>query len=48
MTAGATVERWLDHRYARVLDGTMRRPALVVGVAALVFILFDRGASATR
>lgn len=31
------LERWLDHRYARVLAATMRRPALVVGVAVAVF-----------
>ena len=31
------LERWLDHRYARVLRATLRRPALVVGAAVAVF-----------
>lgn len=31
------LERWLDSRYARILPGTIRRPALVVGVAVAVF-----------
>lgn len=31
------LERWMDHRYARVLAATMRRPALVVGAAVAVF-----------
>lgn len=31
------LEHWLDHHYARVLAATMRRPALVVGGAVLVF-----------
>ena len=31
------LEHWMDHHYARVLRGTMRRPALVVGVAAALF-----------
>ena len=31
------LEHWLDHRYARVLRATMRRPALVVGAAIAVF-----------
>ncbi len=31
------LEHWMDHHYSRVLRGTMRRPALVVGVAAALF-----------
>ena len=31
------IEHWLDHRYARLLRGTMRRPAVVVGAALALF-----------
>lgn len=31
------IEHWLDHRYARLLRATMRRPALVVGAAVALF-----------
>ena len=31
------IEHWLDHRYARLLGATMRRPALVVGAAVALF-----------
>lgn len=31
------LEHWLDHRYSRLLRATMRRPALVVGVAVALF-----------
>lgn len=30
------LEHWLDHHYARILRATMRRPALVVGIAVAV------------
>jgi cobalt-zinc-cadmium resistance protein CzcA len=31
------LERWLDHRFGRILGATMHRPALVVGVAVAIF-----------